>query len=137
MDTMKPLVRYDMAMLEKALSRDKATLKGWCFPKTTEIVTNNPEKLNRETTIHYKCECGTDGSRVFRALEDSGSYCKTCAKKKQKERSEATSIELHGVPNPMMNAAIRAKANKTILEVHGVANISLTHLVTVPEAKSA
>lgn len=136
MEITKQLVRYDNALLIKLIGRDKATIVGWCLSNTTEISLNNPEKLNRNTTIHYHCYCGEFGKRIFKALNDSGAYCKIHAKEKQKERCRIKSLEVYGVPNPMMNQSIRAKADATVLKIHGVKNISQSESIKQKKAVS-
>lgn len=124
MTTRAPRVSYTKERLENVISRDNATLVGWVFPGTTDVVKTEPERINRDLMIHFVCHCGVPGHRCFRTLDDRGALCEIHAKAKQKEKFIKTSLEKYGVPNPIMNADVRAKADKTILEVHGVVNIS-------------
>jgi len=124
MSTRATRIPYTKDRLDNAISRDRARLVGWVLPDTTNAVTTEPEQINRDLMIHFVCNCGVPGYRRFRALVDSGAFCEAHAKAKQQEKFEATSLDIYGFRNPIMNSTVRAKANTTIQERYEVANIS-------------
>jgi hypothetical protein len=70
---------FNNSLLTSELIRYKATLVGWSLPGNKLIITTEcPKTLNRETEIHYKCECGKENKKTFRVLQKYGAYCKGC-----------------------------------------------------------
>ena len=144
MATKKETKRFNKALLDEVVKRDKCVLVG-----------TYDDKLNRDTIINFTCvniECGEQSSKTFRMLHDYGAFCKACTVKNGVVKAQATNMKNHGVASTfqvegfkekarktckekfghehaMQNAAVRKKAEATTLERHGVPNASQSEYV--------
>ena len=126
---------------------DNEYLENYC-EKNHIILTNNYEKINRNTRIEGKCltlDCSNMFNKVFRQFVKTGGYCNKCSRIKHqnniieavkikygvenvfqlnsiKEQIVKTNIIKFGVENPNQNKDIRQKTKNTCLEKYGTDN---------------
>ena len=79
-------VIYNITLLNSVIIRDNATLL------------NTYDKMNRETSINFKCSCGIEHKKTFRLLESCGAFCKKCTtinsvKKVKQKKQEKITVE--------------------------------------------
>lgn len=104
-------LKYCKQFLDDALSKDSATIIG------------EYDILKRDTIIKFKCSCGEEGSKNFRALaERSGAFCKKCIDIKSKIKTKNTFLVNYGVEHPMKTEGIKNKQKEIMLEKYGVEN---------------
>ena len=103
------MVKYNRELLDECLTRDGATLYREC------------EKLNRDTKIQFKCNCGNDGEKTFKLIYDSGgAYCEGCVNKNKTTKTKKTNLEKYGTVCCLNNKDIIEKIKKTNLNKLGV-----------------
>ena len=103
------MVKYNRELLDECLTRDCATLYREC------------EKLNRDTKIQFKCNCGNDGEKTFKLIYDSGgAYCEGCVNKNKTTKTKKTNLEKYGTVCCLNNKDIIEKIKKTNLNKLGV-----------------
>jgi hypothetical protein len=104
-------LKYCKQFLDDALLKDNATIIG------------EYDVLKRDTIIKFKCNCGEEGSKNFRALaEKSGAYCKKCIDIKSKIKTKNTFLTNYGVDHPMKTEGTKNKQKEVMLEKYGVEN---------------
>jgi len=103
------MVKYNRELLDECLTRDCATLYREC------------EKLNRDTKIQFKCNCGNDGEKTFRRVYLSGGlYCEGCCKVNLLKKSIDTNLEKYGIEFHTQSKEVKNKAKETLLKKYGV-----------------
>ena len=118
----KKKTNYNKTLLDECLNRDAATLIGvgddYKEEKKDEFI-----KIKRESIINFRCKCGQEYSKGFRAIyEKGGALCKTCTKEKTKVKVKATNLEIYGFEYVSQNNEIKAKTVSTNLKKYGVKN---------------
>jgi G:T-mismatch repair DNA endonuclease (very short patch repair protein) len=83
---MKPRVYVSLELLNKCLENNKASLIGIIYQ-------DSRNKLTRNATIEYTCNCEKNGKRCFRELIKFGAFCKDCALQNEKELIQKINIE--------------------------------------------
>lgn len=103
------MVKYNRELLDECLVRDHSTLIG------------EYEKLNRDTKIRYKCNCGNEGEKTFRRVYLSGGlYCEACCKVNLLKKSIDTNLEKYGIDFHTQSKEVKDKAKETVLKKYGV-----------------
>jgi hypothetical protein len=74
-------IKYNKSLLDKTLAENRGELIGWLLEGTSKLTIENPEKLNRNVEIHYKCNCSVVYKKNFRLIVKHGAYCISCQKK--------------------------------------------------------
>ena len=99
-------------ILKKQEEKDKAT-----------IITEIPEKTNRDFKIKFKCSCSIIdiGSKKIRyIIQNGGLYCKKCIKINKQEKMIETWRKNYGVDNPFQSEIIKVQIKQTNLKNLGV-----------------
>ena len=114
MATKKEKIRFNKALLDEVVNRDKCVLVG-----------TYDDKITRETVIIYICgseNCDEQTSKNFRYLYDHGAFCKACTTKNAEIKKKATCMEIFGFEHQMKNADVVKKVETTNIERHGYKN---------------
>jgi hypothetical protein len=119
---MSKRVRYDLEML-------RGFLRGFCEKEGIKLIGEYLEgKVNTKTRIRGKClgeNCEEEFEKGFRDLvTKTGGYCKTCTKKRAKDKRKQTNLRVRGVEHPSQAEEIKEKMKQTNLRVRGVKNPS-------------
>jgi hypothetical protein len=109
---------FDIIFLNQILLRDKA------------ILLREYDKLNRDSNIDFKCNCGKINSKTFKTLADySGMFCKECTKRIKKDKYEQTMLKNHGVTNMSKSEISKQKKKETCIKNYGVENPSKSEII--------
>jgi len=68
-------IQYNKQLLEKLCLRDE------CIVDFTKI-----EKYNRDITVDFTCKCGNTHNKTFRAINNSGGFCKICTNNNKQKK---------------------------------------------------
>lgn len=101
---------YTKEILETFVTNTNATLIG-------EL-----PALKKEARIAFRCRCGTEDSKTFVRIKETGVLCKTCTNIQRRERREATNLVKYGTTCTLQNDVIKAKAAATCLERYNAEN---------------
>jgi len=105
-------IKYNLELLNYILERDNAKLD-----------TNNLEKITRQTTIYFICQCNIQFNKKFiYAYKKGGAFCKDCTYKNRKKKTINTCIQKYGVENPLQNKDIKNKQENTCIRKYGKIN---------------
>jgi hypothetical protein len=97
----KQQIKYNKDLLNEIIERDSGILVG------------EYKSLNVESTIYFKCKCGSSGSKKFRALYNKGGMrCVKCAKENGRKKAENKCLELYGVKNIFASTEMKEKIQK-------------------------
>lgn len=104
--------RYDLSLLLQIAKRDGAAVDE----------PQQPERLNRDSTILFTCSCGQTGcAKNFRCANiKGGMHCVDCQTKLMTMRVKESNLKMHGVDNPLKREQVRNKAKITNLARRGV-----------------
>ena len=80
-------------------------------------------KLTKKSVIKAKCQmdnCNLAVEKVFREIEKTGIYCKTCAQQNKLKKTKETCLEKYGVEHTRNAEHVKEKTKQTCLEKYGV-----------------
>lgn len=80
-------------------------------------------KLTQEVRIHFRCKCGTEDSKTFVRIKESGVLCKECTSIQRRERREKTNLERYGSSCTLQSELIKKKAHDTCIQKYGTTNV--------------
>ena len=108
---------FNLELLLEALKRDEASSIG------------EYDKLNRESIISFRCNCGENYEKRFRYIkENGGAKCKTCTETLRLKKIKETNIEKYGVENGH-SKEVKEKIKETSIEKYGVEHPLQSELV--------
>jgi hypothetical protein len=88
---------------------------------SAELIGEYNSKLTIDSEIHFKCLCGNEHTKGFRALVKwGGAKCKVCCDKSQQEKTKNHFMETYGVDNIAQVESIKEKRRETCLREYGV-----------------
>jgi hypothetical protein len=88
-------MKFDITLLQKIISNDRASLIG------------KYNILTRDTNIEFICNCGNTYIKNFRLMYiSSGAFCRICTVNNRRIKLEKTCMERFGVINPFQNKDI-------------------------------
>ena len=109
-----PALKYSKALLDSIIDRDNAALVG------------EYSKVNRDTSIIYKCCCGNEHTKKVRYIVDEGgALCMPCGKLAMVERQQKTMLDIYGATHPMHVPEFKKKQEDTMISKYGVSHNSL------------
>lgn len=109
---------FDINYLNEFISKDKAILIG------------NYGKLNRESFIDFKCNCGKEHMKNFRTIVDyGGAFCIECTEKNKSKKREETNLKIYGNKNILQVEEIKEKIKQTCIEKYSVENPSQSEII--------
>jgi hypothetical protein len=108
--------KYDKVLLDKLVARDGA-----------KLIDQEFGKLTKTSVIKFTCKCGNNDEKQLRLfVHHGGVFCRGCASKAAKEKTQATCIEKYGAPTPFQSKEFRdttlrlskkgVKYNKALLD---------------------
>lgn len=108
----KQNIKYNFELLNYILNRDNSKLS-----------INTYDKLTRNTTIYFICNCGIEHSKDFiYLLKKGGAFCSDCTSKNRKKKCINTCMQRYGVDNPLKDKNIKNKQEATCIERYGQPN---------------
>ena len=100
-------------------------LQNQCLEDKAEILTVNNlnitecKKINREMRCKFICNCGEEGEKTIRRIQETGTCCKKCTDKKKVCKRKETNIKKYGVANGHCQEVLK-KIKQTSLNKYGV-----------------
>lgn len=80
-------------------------------------------KLTKKSVIKAKCQmdnCNLAVEKVFREIEKTGIYCKTCSQQNKLKKTKETCLEKYGLEYARNAEQVKEKTKQTCLEKYGV-----------------
>lgn len=105
---MSSKIYYTIQLLNDNIIRDNAKLIG------------SYDKLNRDTSITFICNCGIEYSKKFRYINEVGAKCNNCTDKDKITKRKRTNLILYGVEHSIQNKIIQEKVKNTMINRFGV-----------------
>lgn len=94
------------------------------------IITEIPDKINRDFRVKFKCNCGVEYDKTIRKIiERSGLYCKNCSEKNRKRNIINTLIKKYDITNLSQNKKFQQKKIETWEKNYGVSNPSQSSII--------
>jgi hypothetical protein len=88
----------------------------------SSIIISELTKITNDKRINFICKCGTEDSKTFARIKETGVLCKSCTMVQRRERREKTNLEKYGATCTLQSDSIKKKAEETCLARYGEVN---------------